>query len=120
MVETDSLRRCSVLAPGGASLGGSLRRGLVRLPRLALLARGSATAARGRANRNLNAVLQFVESIDSNHFLRLQTLHGGHGSVRGAGRNGPQGSGLVTLNYVDISALGVALNRGSRNQDPIA
>ncbi len=87
--------------------------------RLGLLAGGSTAAFRRRANGNFRAIKKLVESIHSNHLLRFNSLHGGHRPIRSAGCNRPHGGGLVALNRVDISALGVALNRRSRNQSHI-
>src|SRR5208282_193534 len=119
MDERDSLRRGSVFA-SGASTASSRRSGwaLVILAGLGLLA-GSCATFRRRANGNFRAIQKLVESSHSNNFLRLNALHGGHRPIRSAGCNRPHGGGLVTLNQVDISALGVALNRRSRDQSRI-
>src|SRR5271170_843150 len=119
MVERDSPRRGSVFAPGAATVG-DCRSGLILviLAGLRLLAGGSA-AFRRRANGNFRAIEKLVEPIHSNHFLRFKTFDGGHGSIRRAGRNGPHGGGLITLDCVDKSALSVALNRWSGNQSRV-
>src|SRR5208283_4307151 len=121
MDERDSLMRGSVLAAAGASLRGSGRSGWVHviLAGLSRLAGGSATAFPGRANGNFRPIQKLVEAIYRNHFLRFKTLDSGHGSIRSAGGNCPHRGGLITLNYVDESALGVALNRWSGNQGRI-
>src|SRR5208337_1433530 len=120
MVERDSLRRGSVLASGAASPR-ARRSGLVSiiLPALGLLTRTSAVPFPGRANADFRAIQKLVESIHSYHFLRLKALDGGHGSIRCACGNRPHGGGLVALNRVNISALGVALNRRSGDQSHV-
>src|SRR5580658_5070148 len=109
MVERDSPRRGSVvLAPAGASVR-DRRTGLILviLAGLRLLAGGPAAAFPRRANSDFRAIEKFVESIHSNHFLGFKTIDGGHRSIRRAGRNGPHGGGLIALNGVDKSTLGV-------------
>src|SRR5208283_2625684 len=117
----DSLVRGSVFVAAGASLRGSGGSVWVHvsLTGLSRLAGGSAAAFPGRANGDFRAIQKLVEAIHRNHFLRFKTLDGGHGSIRCAGGNRPHGGGLITFNHVDESALGVALNRWSRNQGRI-
>src|SRR5271169_17194 len=121
MDERDSLMRGSVFAAAGASVRGSGRSGLVRvtLAGLSLLAGGSAVRFRGRANGNFRPIQKLVEAVHRYHFLRFKTLYGGHRSIGSAGRNRPNGGGLVTFNRVDKRTLGVALYRLSRNQSHI-
>src|SRR5271155_1231651 len=121
MVERDSLMRGSVLPAAGASLRGSRRSGLVPviLTSLRLLARGSAVRFRRRADGNFRPIQQLVEAPHRNHFPRLKTLDGGQRSIRSAGGNRSDGGRLAVFDHVGKSALGVALNRGSRNQSDV-
>src|SRR5208282_361287 len=120
MDEKDSRMRGSVLAAAGASIRASGRNGLVHVTLAGLsLWAGSSGVRFGGANGNFGPIQKLVEAVHRYHFLRFKTLDGGHVSIGSAGRNRPNGGGLVALDHVDISALGVALYRGRRNQSHI-
>src|SRR5208282_2253411 len=121
MGERDSLMRGSVFTAGGASIRGSGWSGLVHvvLAGLRLLGGGSAACFRRRANGDFRPIQQLVKATHRNHFLRLKTLDGSHGSIRRTGDNCPHGSSLITLDHVGKGPLGIALNCRSRNQSHI-
>src|SRR5580658_5926631 len=72
--------------------------------------------AGGITDRHFCPVLEFIESRDCNNLAGLQSLHGGNASVGGPNRDVLHGSGLIGLDEVHKSALGVSLDGCRRSQ----